>query len=131
MQVTEPLDERLLELAKIAASKAYAPYSNFKVGAALLASSGEVYTGANVENGSYGLSICAERVVVTKAVSSGELKIKKIAVVRENGEGVFPCGACRQVIWEFDDGTQVITVKEGRLIKVSINELLPEAFRLR
>ena len=98
--------DKLVSLAAEARKKAYAPYSNFAVGAALLAKSGRVYTGCNVENVSYGLTVCAERVAVFKAVSEGEREFEAIAVVTENG--VTPCGACRQVLIEFGDDIQVI-----------------------
>jgi len=98
--------EALIAKAMEAREKAHAPYSNFAVGAALLAKSGRVYTGCNVENASYGLSICAERAAVFKAVSEGEREFEAIAVVTE--KGVTPCGACRQVLIEFGEDIQVI-----------------------
>jgi len=117
----------LIALAIEARNKAHAPYSNFAVGAALLARSGRVYTGCNVENASYGLSICAERVAVFKAVSESEQEFEAIAVVTENG--VTPCGACRQVLMEFGDNIQVIVADTAGHRRVfALTELLPEGF---
>lgn len=119
--------ENLIAKAMGARKEAYAPYSHFTVGAALLARSGRVYTGCNVENASYGLSICAERVAVFKAVSEGEREFEAIAVVTE--KGVTPCGACRQVLREFGDDIKVIVANEAGAYQVfTVRELLPEAF---
>ena len=119
--------ENLIAKAMEARGKAYAPYSHFAVGAALLARSGRVYTGCNVENASYGLSICAERTAVFKAVSEGERDFEAIAVVTE--KGVTPCGACRQVLMEFGEDMQVIVADDaGRYRVFGLQELLPEAF---
>lgn len=119
--------ESLIAKAMEARKKSYAPYSCFAVGAALLAKSGHIYTGCNVENASYGLSICAERVAVFKAVSEGEREFEAIAIVTE--KGITPCGACRQVLMEFDEDIQVIVADEAGGYRVfSLQELLPEAF---
>jgi cytidine deaminase len=119
--------ENLIAKAMKARKKAYAPYSHFTVGAALLARSGRVYTGCNVENASYGLSVCAERVAVFKAVSEGEREFEAIAVVTE--KGVTPCGACRQVLMEFGNDVEVIVADEAGVYRVfTLRELLPEAF---
>jgi cytidine deaminase len=119
--------EDLIAKAMEARKKAHAPYSHFTVGAALLAKSGRVYTGCNVENASYGLSICAERTAVFKAVSEGERDFEAIAVVTERG--VTPCGACRQVLMEFGEDMQVIVADGAGGYRVfGLQELLPEAF---
>jgi cytidine deaminase len=119
--------DKLVSLAAEARKKAHAPYSNFAVGAALLTKSGRVYTGCNVENASYGLSVCAERVAVFKAVSEGEREFEAIAVVTENG--VTPCGACRQVLMEFGDDIQVIVADTtGHQRAFALTDLLPEGF---
>ncbi len=119
--------EDLIAKAMEARENAHAPYSHFAVGAALLAKSGRVYTGCNVENASYGLSICAERTAVFKAVSEGERDFEALAVVTE--KGVTPCGACRQVLLEFGEGIQVIVADEAGGYRVfGLQELLPEAF---
>ena len=117
----------IIAKAMEAREKAHVPYSHFAVGAALLAQSGRVYTGCNVENASYGLSICAERTAVFKAVSEGERDFEAIAVVTE--KGVTPCGACRQVLLEFGEDIQVIVANGAGEYRVfTLRELLPEAF---
>ena len=128
MPVDEPR-KKLIELARQARQKAYAPYSHYRVGAALLTGTGKVYTGVNVENAAYPTSICAERVAVFKAVSEGETDFQAIAVVTPNGGS--PCGACRQVLAEFGLETEVLIADEsGRLIQqVKVSDLLPGAFR--
>ena len=119
-------DEELIALAAQARERAYAPYSQFAVGAALLAKSGRVYTACNVENVSYGLSVCAERAAVFKAISEGEREFEAIAVVTKTG--VTPCGACRQVLREFGEDIRVIVADaSGRYRVFSLRELLPEA----
>jgi cytidine deaminase len=120
----------LIEMAKNARKRAYAPYSRYRVGAALLSVRGEVYTGCNVENAAYGQSICAERGAVMKAVSEGERKFDVIAIVTEDGGS--PCGACRQFLSEFGDDIMVILAdRRGHYTLTSIGELLPMAFDLR
>ncbi|MDD4315959.1 MAG: cytidine deaminase [Clostridia bacterium] len=120
--------KKLLEQAAAAAKNAYAPYSGFAVGAALLAESGKVFTGCNVENSSFSPSVCAERTAVVKAVSEGERHFKAIAVVgRQNP--CFPCGVCRQVLAEFCDKDFCIYVYDGGEPKLfTLGELLPHAF---
>jgi len=117
----------LVALAAEARQRAYAPYSQFTVGAALLGRSGKVYLGCNVENVSYGLSVCAERAAVFRAVGEGEREFIAIAVVTENG--VTPCGACRQVLQEFNDGSMEVVVADaqGRSRVYTLAELLPAA----
>ena len=118
----------LIDLANQARDKAYAPYSNYKVGAALRTKSGRIFTGANVENAAYPTTMCAERVAVYKAVSEGERDFQAIVVVTENGGT--PCGSCRQVLAEFGLDTLVIVAKaDGTLVsEQSVSELLPGAF---
>jgi cytidine deaminase len=122
--------EDLVDLARQARQLAYAPYSGFPVGAALLGRSGRVYTGANVENAAYPLSICAERTALFKAVSEGERAFEAIAVVTSTG--ATPCGACRQVLREFggpDGELQVLVADlEGHIRSFTIAELLPAGF---
>ena len=117
----------LLEAAAQAQKMAYAPYSRFAVGAALLAADGTIYTGCNVENASYGLGICAERNAIAHAVSCGAKQFTAVAVVTENG--VTPCGACRQVLAEFAPGMTVyVADTRGNQRVYSLAELLPDAF---
>ena len=112
---------------------AYAPYSNFKVGAALLTAAGEVFAGCNVENASYGMTNCAERTAIFAAIakSGPGLKIRAIAVVNEQGVPCSPCGACRQVIYEFGPDARVIFQNAKGWTVSHITELLPEGFRLK
>ena len=128
MKLTATLQRKLIERARRARRQAYAPYSGYSVGAALLAPSGRIYTGVNVENAAYPTGTCAERSAVFHAVGRGERRFEAIAVVTESG--VAPCGACRQVLSEFGPGMMVILADaEGRLVrKVSLSQLLPQAF---
>ncbi len=120
----------LLEVAEQTRQLAHAPYSGYRVGAALLAASGNVYGGCNVENASYGISICAERTAYVKAVSEGERKFLAVAVVTDDAGT--PCGACRQFMAEFGLDTVVILAdKRGRYTQTTVGELLPRAFVLR
>jgi len=123
-------DEELIDLATNARRWAHAPYSNFSVGAALLSSDGRVFTGCNVENSTYGLSMCAERVAIFKAISEGAQEISRVAVVTDHDHIAPPCGCCRQMIWEFStsDTEVVLANLSGDTRKYQITELLPEAF---
>lgn len=124
-------DKELYRIANDVKENAYAPYSGFRVGAALLTRSGKVYTGVNVENASYGATLCAERGVVAKAVSEGEREFRTLAVASSAGEAM-PCGICRQVLMEFEPELRVITGKdEEHLESYSLQELLPGAFSLQ
>lgn len=118
---------RLVAAATSARDRAYVPYSHFAVGAALLASDGTVYTGCNVENASYGLTVCAERNAVFQAVASGAREFTAVAVVTANG--VTPCGACRQVLAEFSpEMTVIVADLAGNRRVYALSELLPDAF---
>lgn len=119
---------RLAEAASEARSNAHAPYSNFQVGAALLDSDGRIFSGCNVENASYGLSICAERHAIGAAVAAGVEKIEAILVLSEMSPPASPCGACRQVMAEFGDFPVLLINPEGEEIRSSVAELLPLAF---
>lgn len=122
-------EQELVEAAREVRESAYAPYSKFKVGAAIRTKTGKIYTGCNVESASYGLTVCAERVAVWKAVSEGETEFTEIAVVADTPELTPPCGACRQIIWEFCRDIPVIFANlEGDSEIVQMNELLPRAF---
>lgn len=118
----------LVQEAIEATKDAYAVYSNYPVGAALLTASGKIYRGCNIENASYGLTSCAERNAVFKSVSAGERELHMIALVTQNGG--FPCGACRQVMYEFNPNLPVIVADmSGNILKeTTVSELLPHAF---
>ncbi len=118
--------EDLIAKAWEAREKAYAPYSNFQVGAALLSSDGQVFLGCNVENISYGLTNCAERVAIGAAVAQGVRSFDRVAVVADTGEPISPCGACRQVLAEFGVKTIILANKQGS-VEFSLEELLPRA----
>ena len=121
--------KKLKSAAKSAAGRAYAPYSNFTVGAAVSGASGKIYAGCNVENASYGLSNCAERTAIFSAVAGGETRIKCVVVYTPTKSVTAPCGACRQVIHEFGPDARVISFCAGQeQIDVSIGTLLPGAF---
>lgn len=125
-------NERKTELGKIAADMrrmSYIPYSHYAVGAALLTKSGKIYTGCNIENAAYPVSICAERTAIFKAVSEGEKDFAAIAIATEDGLG-YPCGSCRQVMSEFSSNMDILLADaEGNItVETSISELLPGAF---
>lgn len=124
-------DRELYDIALKMTDKAYAPFSKFKVGAALLTADGRVFTGVNVENSSFGGTICAERTAFVKAISEGEYSFEKIAVASP-GEEAWPCGICRQFMKEFcDDGFRIITGKDADSLRaMTMTEILPEGFRL-
>lgn len=122
-------EQEILDAAKEGREKAYAPYSNFKVGAAVETEDGVIYTGGNVESASYGLTVCAERVAIWKGISSGVTKFGRIAVVADTEDLTPPCGACRQIIWEFCGDVPVILANlHGKTETIQMSELLPRAF---
>jgi cytidine deaminase len=124
--------ERLIEAARAAAEHAYAPYSGRRVGAALLGASGTVHTGCNVENASYGLTVCAERSAVSRAVGEGEREFRALAVANDGPNLMMPCGACRQVLHEFAPNLQVCCVnKDGEPVRARLDELMPQPFPSR
>ena len=123
--------DELKEIAQKAADSAYAPYSNFKVGSALLTKSGNVYSGCNVENASYGLTICAERNAIAQAVAKeGKIEIETIVIYTPTSSPTPPCGACRQVIHEFGNPMVYSFCDSSKSTSHSMNELLPSAFDL-
>ncbi len=129
--IAEEVTQKLIATARQAAQKAYAPYSQFQVGAALLTEAGNIFSGCNVENISYGLSMCAERNAIATAIATeggDKMKLKAIVVVNHRHSPCSPCGACRQVIWEF--GHQAIVIFQGNLglQTSSAIALLPEGF---
>lgn len=120
--------KELMKIARKARQNAYAPYSHFAVGAALLAESGRVYTGCNIENASYGLTCCAERNAIFAAVNAGERRFKMLAVAADSPEPVAPCGACRQVIAEFGIPLVVMGNLKEATKTMTAEELLPYGF---
>lgn len=121
--------ESLIKAATNAREKAIAPYSGFKVGSAVLAASGKVYTGCNIENSSYGLTMCAERVAIFKALSEGENRILAVAVVAGSKEICRPCGACRQVLQDFARDARIISATlDGQRVTETMSQLLPGPF---
>ena len=132
MRNTINYDEVLMNYAKEVMKNAYSPYSEFQVGAALLTANGTVYTGCNVENSSFGLTICAERTAIFKAVSEGEREILAVAIYSPNSDSCYPCGACRQVLYEFQGDTEIDVVTEnlGTLEIQKLSYFLPCGFRI-
>ena len=124
------LKNLLYEKAREARENAYVPYSGFKVGAAVLGELGKIYQGANIENASYGLTICAERVAITKAVSEGEKKLKAILVIGDTPEPISPCGACRQFMAEFKIETIYLANLAGDIKEFILEQILPYYFTL-
>ena len=123
----------LMNEAKEASKNSYSPFSRFAVGAAVLASSGKIYRGCNVENSSFGLTNCAERCAIFKAVSEGEREIRAVAIYSPNADSCYPCGACRQVMFEFqgdDEELEVITENLGQLDINKLSYFLPCGFRI-
>ena len=119
----------LLKFAKKAAKNSHSPYSKFPVGAAILTTSGKVYTGCNIESSSYGLTTCAERIAIYKAISEGEKDFKALAVTSEKKAYCPPCGACRQVLWDLAKDIDVILGLENDECEiVKLSQLLPKAF---
>ena len=125
-------EQDLIRVALEAREYAYAPYSKFRVGAALLCRDGKVYTGCNIENATYGATVCAERTAVFKAVSEGQREFALLAVVSDSGDYTRPCGICRQVLAEFcpDSFPILMCNTDGGYVKKILGELMPEAFRL-
>ena len=122
-------EQELIDAATKVRDNAYAPYSNFKVGAAVETDDGDIYTGCNVESASYGLTVCAERVAIWKGISRGVTKFGRIAVVVDTEELTPPCGVCRQIIWEFCGDVPVTFANlKGKTETVAMKELLPRAF---
>lgn len=126
-------DDQLVALALKARENAYAPYSKYNVGAAVVTADGTVFTGANVENASYGLCICAERTAIAQAISQGHRELQRVAVVTQSSPPAAPCGLCRQTINEFSSKPTelriVLANLEGEVREFRLNELLPHGFR--
>jgi len=123
-------DRELINLAKEASEKAHAPYSRFKVGAALECVNGKIFLGCNIENAALGSTMCAERVAIYKAVSEGENEFSRIAIYGESAEFCMPCGECRQVLSEFSRDIEVLCARStGSYVSYRLNQLLPHAFK--
>ncbi len=120
--------DELIKIAKEARERAYAPYSHFKVGAVLVTKNGKIFAGVNVENASYGLTNCAERTAIFKAVSEGEKDFDTLVVVADTDKPVAPCGACRQVMAEFGNFRVILANTKGDWIETTVQELLPYGF---
>ena len=122
--------EKLLNAAQHVKEKAYAPYSHFHVGAALITPSGKIYSGCNVENVSYGLTICAERNAIFQMIADGEREISEILVIGDTGHFLPPCGACRQVIAEFANKDTMVYMcnKDGKYQQTSVSDIIPYTF---
>jgi cytidine deaminase len=128
-ELTEAVRLRLEKAARMAARAAYAPHSRLRVGAAVLAKSGRIFSGCNVENASYGLCMCAERTAIFAAVSAGERAVRAVAIYTPTPHPTPPCGACRQVIGEFGPDSLVISVCDSKKrLEAGFSELLPESF---
>ncbi|HEX7668268.1 MAG TPA: cytidine deaminase [Polyangiaceae bacterium] len=129
--MSDDLIEALIESARAVREKAYAPYSGFPVGAAVLSESGKIYVGCNVENASYGATLCAERSAIVQMVAAGERQILTVAVFVDGEEPAMPCGLCRQVIAELGPHAEIVTATPKGVKRTSIEHLLPDPFVLR
>ena len=123
------MQDPLLDAALLARENAHAPFSNFRVGAALEDASGRIHTGCNVENATYGLTLCAERVAVFKAISEGAREFRRIAIAADSEKLTPPCGACRQILWEFCGDIEIILLNPQRSTEtLQLADLFPRAF---
>jgi len=122
----------LMDKAKEASKKSYSPFSKFAVGAAVIAGSGMIYAGCNIENSSFGMTICAERCAIFKAISEGEKEIKAVAIFSPNEDDCFPCGACRQVMYEFqgEEDIKIVTEANSELNIRTMSDFLPFGFKI-
>lgn len=122
----------LMDKAKEASKRAYSPFSKFAVGASVLTKEGNIYSGCNIENSSFGMTICAERCAIFKAVSEGDKEILAVAIYSPNEDDCYPCGACRQVMYEFQGETEIeiITEEKGKLNIKKLSDFLPYGFKI-
>ena len=123
-----PTDTELLDLASAAAERSYSPYSQFRVGAAIVTGDGDVISGANIENAAYGASVCAETNALTTAAAAGSRRVPVVAVVCLDGDPCTPCGNCRQVMREFGVERVIMRGAAGTTLTMTLAELLPESF---
>lgn len=123
----------LMDKAKEASKMSYSPFSKFAVGAGVLTKNGKIYSGCNIENSSFGMTICAERCAIFKAISEGEKEIVAVAIYSPNEDDCYPCGACRQVMYEFQGETEIeiITEDKGKLNIKKLSDFLPYGFKIR
>jgi len=128
--VSDEIVEALIESARAVRDAAYAPYSKFLVGAAVLSESGKIYVGCNVENATYGATLCAERAAIAQMIAAGERKLVLVGIYTDAERPAMPCGICRQWIVEFGPGAEVISATARGLKRASIDHLLPEPFEL-
>src|SRR5215813_6035387 len=129
MNTNATTDKQLIAAAKQVRENAHAAFSNYKVGSALLAADGSVYTGCNVENATYGLTVCAERVAIFKAISEGSRKFTRVAVVADTDTLTPPCGACRQILWEFCGDVELVLANlQGKTETHRLKDLFPRPF---
>lgn len=129
MEINDRTVQKMRGLAEKAAERAYAPYSNFKVGAAVLGAGGEIFSAPNVENASYGLTSCAERNAIFQAIAAGERQIRAVVIFTPTAKPTAPCGACRQVLHEFGPDAEVFSfTPTGAHVRSTAKELLPGAF---
>ena len=127
--ITNEMRDKLIAMAREASQNAYVPYSHFKVGAAILGEGGGIFTGCNVENASYGGTICAERTAAVKAISEGHSKFRRIVIAGNSKDFCYPCGACRQFLYEFSPDMEVICLNRAREAKrMTLRELMPCGF---
>jgi cytidine deaminase len=128
--VSDEIIEALVESARAARDRAYAPYSGFKVGAAVMSATGKIYVGTNVENASYGACLCAERAAIAQMVAAGDRELVTVVVFTEGEEPALPCGICRQVIAELGPTAEIVAATSKKTKRTSVDALLPDAFKL-
>ena len=122
-------DRKLIDMASGVMAKSYSPYSRFKVGAAIECADGSVFTGCNIENAAFGTTMCAEAVAIASAITAGHLGFKRLAVISDGNTYSFPCGACRQLLYEFSPELEVLCARaDGRYVSYPLSTLLPMAF---
>lgn len=128
--MSDEVVEALVESARVVKDKAYAPYSGYRVGAAVMSESSKIYVGTNVENASYGATLCAERAAIAQMIAAGEQKVAAVAIYVDGDEPVMPCGICRQVIAELGPRAEIIAAVRGKTRRTTADALLPDVFKL-
>jgi cytidine deaminase len=130
-ELSDEIVEALIESARAVRDNAYAPYSGFRVGAAVISESGKIYVGCNVESASYGATLCAERAAIAQMLASGEHRVVTVAVFVDAAEPAMPCGICRQWIAELGPHAEIVTATPGRVRRTTIEQLMPDPFVLK